>query len=131
MVPHGEPPRLLGVVGVGADGVLVFGVPFGDEDPGVAVPPGPVAEPAGGVAVPGEGVAVPAGGAVDPGVDDCPALPDPPEVLDPPAGAVPPDGAVCAKAQLAQHRTTEINVIFDADIFRGSQLFILLYPLIC
>lgn len=126
--PLGEPPGLLGVLGLMVDGwvvlpgvgvagefepgTVVFGVPLGDVDPGVVcgVPAGGVAVPAGGVAVLAGGVAVPAGGvAGDPGVDVCPAD-------EPPAGRAPPEGAACATAQLAQHNTTESNASLDVDI---------------
>jgi hypothetical protein len=99
--------------GVVDPGVVVFGVPLGDVEPGVVGFWGVVcgvAVPAGGVAVLAGGVAVPAGGVAAPGVELCPAVPEPP------AGAVPPAGALCATTQLVQHKTTDSNVSFVIDI---------------
>lgn len=142
-VPQGEPlgevPGVFGVLGLTVEGCVVlpgvvvfgevdpgaavFGVPLGEVEPGEVEPgvcPGAVcgvAVPAGGVAVLAGGVAVPAGGvAGEPGVVLCPAL------LEPPAGAVPP-GAAWAKAQLAQHSTTDSNVSFRDDILQDLQAF--------
>jgi hypothetical protein len=130
-VPHGEPLGeplgLFGVFGLTVDGcvllpgTVVFGVPLGEVDPGVAcfvVPAGGVAVPAGGVAALAGGVAglaggvvVPAGGvAGEPGVEVCPGLPEPPGL------GAPPDGAVCASAQVPQHSTTDNNANLDFDI---------------
>ena len=127
-VLHGEPlvevPELLELFGVvegcvvlpGAGvpgevdpGVVVFGVPFGDVDPGVVWV-------VGGVAVPVGGVAVPAGGVAAPGVELCPAVPELP------AGAVPPAGELCATTQTAQHRTTKSKISFFIDMIFTSSL---------
>lgn len=112
-----------GVPGEVDPGVVVFGVPFGDAEPGVvwvvggvAVPAAGVAVPAGGVAVPVGGVAVPAGGVAVPGVELCPAVPELP------AGAVPPAGELCATTHAAQHRTTESKISFFIDMTFTSSL---------
>lgn len=98
--------------GVAEPGVVVFGVPLGEGEPGVVwgVPAGGVAVPAGGVAVLAGGVAVPAGGVAAPGVELCPAVPEPP------AGAAPPAGALCATTQPVQHKITDSNASFVIDI---------------
>ena len=138
-VPQGEPlgevPGLFGftvdgwVVLPGAEGfvgfepgVLVFGVPLGEEAPGVVCPgvvcpglvcPGAVC----GVVAPVGGFTEPVGGAVcEPEVELCPAL------LEPPAGAAPP-GELWATAQLAQHNTTDNNVSFRDDMSKASRRF--------
>ena len=138
-VPHGEllgeVPGVFGLFGLAVDGcvvlpevelfgdvdpgVVVFGVPLGELEPGVC--PGAVcgvAVPAGGVAVLAGGVAVLAGGvAGEPGVELCPEL-----LLEPPAGA-PPPAELWAMAQLPQHNTTASNISFRDDMFLASRRF--------
>jgi hypothetical protein len=136
-VPHGEPlgdvPGLFGVLGLTVEGwvvlpgagglvgfepgMLVFGVPLGEEEPGV-VCPGVVC----GVVVPVGGFTAPVGGATgEPGVELCPAL------LELPAGRAPP-GELWATAQLAQHKTTDSNVSFRDDMSKASRRFELFQP---
>jgi len=125
----GEVPGVFGVLGLAVDGCVVLpGVElFGDVDPGVVVfgvPPGEVepgvcpglvcgvAVPAGGVAVLAGGVAVLAGGvAGEPGVELCPEL-----LVEPPAAA-PPPAELWAIAQLPQHNTTASNISFRDNMF--------------
>ena len=131
-VPHGEPlgdvAGLLGLLGFAVDGcvalpaaeglvgfepgTLVFGVPLGEDEPGV-VCPGAVC----GVAAPVGGFTAPVGGAVgEPGVELCPPL------LEPPAGRAPP-AELWAIAQLAQHNTTDSDVSFRDDMSQASRSF--------
>lgn len=135
MVPHGdvlgELPGLFGVFGFTLDGcvvfpvadglvgfepgMLVFGVPLGEEELGL-VCPGAVC----GLVAPVGGFTAPVGGAVgEPAVELCPA------VLEPPAGRAPP-GELWASAQLAQHNTTNSNVSFRDDI-KSLQLIRIFY----
>ncbi|HEY3617231.1 MAG TPA: hypothetical protein VGK96_10490 [Candidatus Sulfotelmatobacter sp.] len=130
----GEVPGVFGVLGLAVEGcvvcpgvelvgdvdpgVVVFGVPLGEVEPGFC--PGVVcgvAVPAGGVALPAGGVAALAGGvAGEPGVELCPVL-----LLEPPAGA-PPPAELWATAQLPQHNTTA-NISFRDDMFWASRHF--------
>ena len=132
IVPHGEAlgdvPGLFGLFGFAVDGCVVFpgsegfvglepgapvfGVPPGEEEPGV-VCPGAVC----GVVAPVGGFTAPVGGAVgEPGVELCPAL------LEPPAGRAPP-AELWATAQLAQHNTIDSNVRFRDDMSKSSRSF--------
>ena len=106
-------PGAEGLVGF-EPGWFVFGVPLGEEDPGV-VCPGVVC----GVVEPVGGFTAPVGGAVGEVVGElwvelCPAL------LEPPAGAAPP-AELWATAQLAQHNTTDSNISFRDDMSKASK----------
>jgi hypothetical protein len=109
-VPLGELLGLLGAFGLVVDGsvpgwvvpgVVVFGDPFGEVDPGLFW------RPACGVAVPAGGVA---GEAV---VELCPALCPAPCPAD---GAEPPAGALCAAAHVVHTNAIDNNVILLAII---------------